>query len=232
VLRLSSDLKIIQVILMKNSTIYGVSLILGSLGLIITMLFHPTGEDLRSTGEGTVHMIQIAVYTHALAIGSIPVGFLGFWGLSRFLGADRPTVHGALILQGFSGIAGLCAAVCSGFGATSLAKQTMRTDDALAKQFLQTIYQYNGMINQGFAKVMLVALTVALMMWSACLLRSKGFGRILGIGGMLIGSVGLIAFLLGVLRLDVLGFGLFVFANSSWTLAVGIWMIRIENVDH
>lgn len=213
---------------MKTTSIYGLALIIGSIGLTVTMIFHPTGTDIQSVSAGNTHAVQIAILTHSLAIGSIPLCFFGFLGLSRILGSKRPAIQGALILLGLSYIAGMCAAVYSGFGSTSLAKQILKTSDASSSQILQSMLQYNGYLNQGFAKVMFVSLAASIVLWSACLLRFQVTEKLMGIAGILIGGAGLATFLIGTLRLDVHGFGIFVFAQTVWTISLGLWMVQMR----
>lgn len=212
--------------IMKKTTIYGIALILGTLGFIVTMIFHPTGADIMNNNENSFHGIQVAIYTHGLAIGSIPVAFLGFWGLSRLLGTERISVQLALIFYGFGCIAAMCAAVCSGFGATSLAKLVLKTDSESAKQILLVVYQYNGFMNQGFAKVFVVTLSIAIILWSYNLWQKNLIGKIIGTLGGLFSLFYLIIFFTGTVRLDVAGFGLIIFVHAVWSILLSIWIIK------
>lgn len=214
---------------MKNSNLYAIAIILGTLSIITTMLFHPTGADILPSSQNSSHMIQVNVFMHSLAIAGIPISFIGFLGFSRRFGLDNFSIQSALVLYGLNGIAGVCAAVFSGFGATGLAKFMMKTTDETQKQFLQIVYHYNGVMNQGFAKILVVASSTAVILWSVSLLRENRFGNVIGIFGCLIGTVSLIAFFLGFLQLDVYGFGVFVFAQAFWTISVAVWMLGAKN---
>ena len=214
---------------MKNTTFYALCLILGSLGFIVTMIFHPTGADVTANNENAAHSIQVAIYTHGFGIGSLPLSFLGFWGLSLLLGLERILTRIALAFYGFGAIAGMCAAVCSGFGATALAIIMLKTTDESSKQILQTVYSYNMFMNQGFSKILVVFSSVAVICWSISFLKKQGFGKILGVLGCVVGGMSLLTFFAGVLHLDVHGFGLFVFAQALWTILVAVWMFRLED---
>lgn len=216
---------------MRDTTIYGSALIIGALGMLVTMVLHPTGPEIRSAGTNAAHAIEVAVYVHALAISTLPVGFFGFMGLSRQLGGNGVATQFPLILYGFSSLTGMCAGVFSGFGATQVVKQILKTDEPNANQFLQLIYQYNGTMNQGFAKVMFVSLAFAIVIWSVRLLQANGMGKAIGAAGIILGSSSLLAFVFGLLRLDVYGLGLFVLANSIWTLALAAWLIRSAQLN-
>jgi hypothetical protein len=216
---------------MKNSKQYAIALIVGLAGMVVTMLIHPSGPDIHSAGEGSLHAIQVNIFTHSLAIASIPVSFFGFLGLSRILGIEQPRIQAALISYGFSGIAGMCAAVCSGFGASGLAKQIITNESESSRQILDMMLHYNGYMNQGFAKVMVVASSIAVVLWSLSFLKMSGFARIIGILGILIGMVSLAAFFVGFLKLDVYGFGLFIFAQSLWIALISWWLISSKDKE-
>ena len=83
---------------MKHSSIYGAALIVGAVGMVVTMIFHPTGHDLLSQAEQIARRNElITVITHSLALASIPILIFGFSGLSRRLGWDSPPASAALI---------------------------------------------------------------------------------------------------------------------------------------
>jgi hypothetical protein len=59
---------------MKQSSIYGTALIVGALGTVVTMIFHPTGHDLLGPADEIARrneMITVAV--HSLVLVSIPI---------------------------------------------------------------------------------------------------------------------------------------------------------------
>jgi hypothetical protein len=215
---------------MKHSTIYGIALIAGSLGGVVTMIFHPTGADLIGQAEHIArHNEMMTVAAHSLALVSIPLSFFGYVGLSHLLRWDRAATIAALVAYGFASVAAMCAAVVSGFVAPVLTRQMPAADES-ARQILQTVFHYNGYLNQGFAKVFVVASSVAVILWSFSLLKSGRFARIIGVVGCVVGLISLAAFFGGHLRLNVHGFGLFMFAQSAWAILVGALLCRPEDL--
>ena len=100
---------------MKHSSIYGIALIVGAVGGVVTMIFHPTSHDLIGPVDQIARRNEIiTVATHGLALVSIPISLFGFLGLSRRLGLDRPLVSAALVFYSFAAVAAMCAAVASG----------------------------------------------------------------------------------------------------------------------
>src|SRR5215211_8555707 len=65
----------------------GIALIVFVILLVFTMLLHPSGGSI----EHLIRITNVIVVTHAIAIFSLPFGWIGFWGLTRTLGTERPT---------------------------------------------------------------------------------------------------------------------------------------------
>src|SRR5689334_2571941 len=148
---------------MKHSSLYGIALIVGALGSVVTMIFHPTSHNLL---EPVVQRDEIiAVATHTLALISIPISVFGFLGLSRRLGLDRPLVSAALVVYLFATVAAMCAAVASGLIAPVITRR-MLTEDESTRQPLRLVLWYDSLLNQGFAKVFFTAFSLALILWS------------------------------------------------------------------
>jgi urea transporter len=214
---------------MKHSSIYGIALIAGSLGGVVTMIFHPSGADLIGPAEHVIrHNEMMTVVAHSLALVSIPLSLFGYVYLSYRLGWGRAATIAALVAYGFASVAAMGAAVASGFVAPAITRRMPAADES-ARQVLQTVFHYNGYLNQGFAKVFVVASSVAVILWSITLLKSSGFARIIGVIGCVVGIVSLAAFFGGHLRLNVHGFGLFIFAQSAWAILVGALLCRPED---
>lgn len=61
---------------MKHKQIYGIAIILGILGSIVTMALHPMGHDILDNAEDIFRRFEmLAVAIHALAICSLPLLF-------------------------------------------------------------------------------------------------------------------------------------------------------------
>lgn len=100
---------------MKHSKIYGFALIIGTLGGIITMIFHPTGHDLLNQPDDIARRNElIAVAVHILAIISLPIVFFGLLGFCRRLDIENPLVSLGLVVYRFGEFAVMSAAVLSG----------------------------------------------------------------------------------------------------------------------
>ncbi|NJM53792.1 MAG: hypothetical protein HC846_10645 [Blastocatellia bacterium] len=216
---------------MKHTKIYGIALIIGTLGGIITMVFHPTGHDLLNQPDEIARRNElIATAVHVLAIISLPITFFGLLGFCRRLGLANPLVSLGLIVYGFGSIALMSAAVLSGLVGPVLTRKILEADEA-TKKILSAILRSNYELNQGFDKIFVVATVVAFILWSILLLKKSRFMQLTAILGFIIGVLSLVGVFSGHLRMDIHGFGAFIFAQSVWLILVAIFMIRGESRD-
>ena len=201
----------------------GTILIAGSLASVLVMSLHPTSHDLldpqRSQGQA-----HLNVLVHSLALAATPALFMGLLGLWCRLGAPG-LATAAIVAFGFGGVAILSAAVASGFVATEVFAR-LREGEGHSRELYHVLAAYTGMLNQGYAKVSVVAWSVAILLFSVAILRSRQMSRAAGIGGIIVGAGVLLVFLSGHVRLNVHGYGMVVFAQSAWLVWIGILLCR------
>ena len=196
---------------MKRDVVSGTLLIVGSAGGVVVMALHPTAHGLMNPESGP-HLTQVNAMVHGLALAAVPAVVLGLLGLRRRLGPSDLATAG-LVAYGWASVAVLSAAVASGFVAPGVI-----ADEA----FLS----YTRLLNQGFAKVNVVASCVAILLFAWAILRKRSLSRVAGIVGAAVAAVILLLFLVGHLRLDVHGFGIVTFAQSAWLIWIGILLCR------
>jgi hypothetical protein len=207
----------------------GVALIAGSAGMIITMIFHPTGK----VGPGGVEsMVRMLVGVHSLALASLPVLFVGAWGLSRRVAsANRPAMT-ALVLYAFAMVAVMNAAVFDGLVAPNLIRQIVLTHDTATpgtSEGWRLAFNYNSYLNQAFARLYAVASSMAIVLWSVVIVRGHALGWGVGIYGCILGPITVIGVVSGLLNPDVHGFGLLIFGQALWFIVVGVQLCRVRN---
>jgi hypothetical protein len=100
---------------MKTNGTYGVALIVGTLGAVVTMAFHPTGFDPHASAEAVAHEMSILVAVHTLALLSIPILVFGFVGVTMRAGWRRPEALLAFIIYGLSAVAIMFAGIIGWF---------------------------------------------------------------------------------------------------------------------
>jgi len=148
----------------------------------------------------------LSVGVHALALACLPVAFFGALILSQRLDA-----LGALVTYGFAVVAVMNAAVYSGLVAPKVVGQ------------LPDLFRYTWYQNQAFALVYVMASCVAIVLWSVAMLKGA---RAIGIAGLVLGPLIIIALLSHLIGLDVHGFGAIAFTESAWFIACGVWLLR------
>lgn len=210
---------------MKRDLFSGIALILGALIGVGIMAAHPTAHDVTgaSNPEAQAHL---NVVVHAVAIAGLPLTFLGLLGLARRLGPSD-LANAALVAWGFGSVAGMGAAVASGFMASPLLLKSTQVEGP-ARDILHNLLQPIGLMNQGFAKVYVVAVAAGMLAWGLAIVRSGRMSKALGIAALLVGLAVLVAVVVVHMKLDVHGFGLVAIAESVWLVAVGVALMRGE----
>jgi hypothetical protein len=211
---------------MTNDRRSGAALIAGSAGMIITMILHPTG---KVGPEGIDAMVRMLVGVHALALASMPVVFLGAWGLSRRVASADRLAMMALVLYAFATVAVMNAAVFDGLVAPNLIRQIVFTHDtatAGTSEGWRLAFNYNSQLNQAFARVYAVASSMAILLWSVVIVRDRALARGVGIYGCVLGAITVAGVFSGRLNPDVHGFGLIIFGQALWFILSGASLCR------
>lgn len=206
---------------MRRDATAAAALIAGAIMGMVTMLLHPTGHRMAAD---FVHQAPLAVGVHALALAGVPILFFGALGLARRLGGGDLAIM-ALVVYAFASVAVSIAATASGFLATDLMRR-MATSGGVERVVLHELLDYTGSWNHAFARVFVVASSVAMVLWSIAILRSRALARWAGVLGVIVGVLTLLVSGFGHLRLDVHGFGAVVLAQAAWLISVGALMMR------
>ena len=204
----------------------GAALIAGSAGMIMTMAFHPTGHELVQPGQEAA-MAHAAIATHALALASLPVFFLGACGLARRVAGAGRLGFAGLVVYGFALVAVLSAAVLSGLVGPAIAHALLAAEPG-ERALWNVVGEFDHFMNQGFAQVYVVASSVAIVLWSAAILKSAALARGLGLYGCVLGPLAVLALVSGHVRLDVHGFGLIVLGQALWFVGAGVLLWRAQ----
>jgi hypothetical protein len=210
---------------MTDERLGGAALIAGAVGMMITMLLHPTGHALLSAGEGFAPMAALAAGVHALGIASMPVLLLGALVLTRRLAAPGRLAVVALVVYGFAMVAGMAAAAVSGFVGPGLAREVLAAEGAQMEVW-QAVASYNWRVNQAFTQVLTVGSSLALFLWSIAIVRRRDLPRGFAVYGLVAAPLTVLLLLVGHLRLDVHGFGLVVLAQAVWLIGTGVLLWR------
>jgi hypothetical protein len=191
--------------------------------MIITMISHPGGKISPAEVD---HVARMLIGVHSLAMASIPVIFLGAWGMSRRIGGADRLAWAGLVLYAVASIAVMNAAVCDGLLAPNLIRQIVSATPE-TRDGSRLVMNYNFQMNQAFARVYAVASSLAVVLWAVSILRNRTLGRGVGVYGVVLGAVTVAGIFSGFLTPDRHGFGMLIFGQAIWFLivAAGLWRL-------
>jgi hypothetical protein len=212
---------------MTRDAKYGCALIAGALAGWVTMLMHPTGNQLLADVQ---HVAPVGEAVHWLALAALPVSFFGAIGLARVIGARGEAALMGLVAYGMAQTAVMIAAVASGLLAPALAAQLVSAT-GMEHDLAAALFHYTGAINQAFARVYVIASSAAILLWSWAILEHARLSRAAGVFGAIVGVLVLAAATIGHLRLDVHGFGAVVLLQGFWMIAVGVLLTRSTHLS-
>jgi len=202
----------------------GLALIAGSVGMIITMGLHPSGHVSPAEMEP---MIRKLIGVHALALASVPVMFIGAWGLSQRGPTKDRMDMAALVFYAFALLEVANAAVADGLVTPGILRQMLASAGTpAAVDGWKMLSHYNFFVNQGYAQVFVASSSVAILLWSVAMLRKRDFSQGLAISGCILGTVTLLALFSGHLRLDTHGFGAVALGQAIWFIIAGSLLWR------
>lgn len=214
---------------MKDNRLGGIALIIGAVSGMITMSLHPVAGAHPITPEQFEKLAMLLIGVHVLAIAGIPFSFLGALALTRRLDSPGRMAVTGLVIYGLGLVAVMIAPAMSGLVGTEVIRK-MIAHGAESEQW-RTLMEYNFLINQAFAKIFVVASCSAIALWSFMIVKNRAFSIAIGIYGLLLGPVLVIAMMTGGLSLDVHDFGLIIFAQAIWLIAAGVLLARTHPID-
>ena len=199
----------------------GIALIIFTILLVFTMGLHPSGGSVA-------HLISITrmiVITHAIAILSLPFGWVGFQGLTKRIGSDNFGSMMASAMMALGLVAVMLAAATNGI---VLPIFLQHYEDASPEKIesIKPILRYSFAINHAFDYIYTVAFCLAILSWSIAILITKRLPVWLGWLGILVSVFAAVIFFSGMAVNNLQGFRVFVTSMVVWILLVGIVLCR------
>ena len=214
---------------MKDNRLGGIALIIGAVSGMITMSLHPVAGAHPITPEQFEKLAILMIGVHVLAIAGIPFSFLGALALTRRLDSPGRIAMTGLVIYGLGLVAVMIAPAMSGLVGTEIIRKMIAHGPGTEQW--RTLMEYNFLINQAFAKIFVVASCSAIALWSFMIVKNRALPIAIGIYGLLLGPVLVIAMMTGGLSLDVHGFGLIIFGQAIWFIVAGILLCRAHPSD-
>lgn len=211
----------------SSSRIAGSWIALASLLSVVVMAHHPTAVS-RGLGGFVEEVQRGAVFNgavHGILVALAAVLFCGFTFLASRLGMNSFAVRGGLVAYGMGLAAMTAAASLNGFILAEFVSH-YHSSAAADLETMQHALRLIHAANQVCSRLGVVALSLAVVLWSASLARWPGLPRAVGILGAVAGGLPLVALLSGHLPMNVHGVLAFVVAQTVWDLAVAMLLIR------
>lgn len=199
----------------------GISLITGSILVILTMVLHPSGGNM----EHIIRISKTITITHALAIFCLPIILFGFYGLTmRLMDTMRLSILAFLILT-FGCIAAMFAALVNGLTVPYfLGQYTDRLEEN--REVLKPILNYSFAMNTSLDYIFIVAFCLAIALYSIVILRTDKFPKWIGYFGLLFIIFLSVGAITGFVFTSLTGFRIVVFSLAGWILSAGFLTMR------
>ena len=189
--------------------------------MVLTMLLHPSGGDMQHI----LKISRIAIISHSLGLLSTVFTAFGFYGLASALLTQSRISFLGLSFAGFALVAVLLAALLNGLVLPMYVMQ--QSGIAEEKQdTIKLIIQYGVTINAALDYVFIAGYSVAMLIWSAGMLRTEKFPAWLGIWGILLVGISMIAALFQLNFISVTGFTVYVIGIVSWIVSAAFILIK------
>lgn len=197
----------------------GISILFGATLATLTMVLHPMGGNLADIAKTK----NVFLFSHSLAIFSIPFLAFGFWGLSTILATKSKAsfIGFAFICLGL--IAALIAGTINGFVLPQFA--SLYFDSTIDIKIVQTIRSYGNFINLSMDYIFIGSVLISILIWSIVILQTKQLSKWQGYYGLLFILICTIGFLSNFNFTSVFGFGLFILGIVSWKVLAGILLL-------
>lgn len=200
----------------------GALLVVTSALSVFAMLHHPTthGHGLAALNSladqgGFAAMIHGSLL--ALMLGQL----IGQAGLATRLGWGRLVVQGAFLAQAAGALALTGAAVINGFALSTLAQRLLAAGMTDPAHYLPSLWALSAQ-SAAWAQLGTGAWAIALLLWGLAVWPQQRWLAFAALPLVLVPLAGG----LGLIRLDVLGFGAVVAAQGIWAVAAGTLLLR------
>lgn len=209
---------------MTDNRMSGLALLAASAGLILTLSLHPSG---RITPAQVDQIVRKLVAVHSLGLATLPFTFLGALGLARVLASPNRLGIIGLVFYGFAAAAMLCGVVADGLVTPSLLRQMVAASPGTStSDAWHMIFKYNDYLDMALVNVSMVASAVAIAAWSVAIVRSAALPRGIGVYGLILGVIALLAVFSGRLNPEHV-IHIVVVSQCSWFLFVGILLWQL-----
>lgn len=197
----------------------GISLLTGAVFATMTMALHPVGGSL----EEIARKKGVFLFTHSLALFTIPFLAFGFWGLATALLTKSRLSFLSFAICCFALIAVMVAGTVNGFVLPVFASNY--SGSTVDGTVLQTVRYYGWILGSSMDYIFITGLSLAIVLWSIIMITTRQLSVWLGWYGLLIVAGTVLGLLLKFNFTTKYGFGLFIFTIVSWLIVASLQLI-------
>ncbi len=201
----------------------GISLIIGSVLGVITMVIHPVGGSI----DHLISISTVIIASHTIALFSIPFLMFGFWGLSRRIGFDNSFSVLALVTASLGLIAVMIAAAVNGI-VVPFFVDNLKGASPEKIQTAEMILSFGFSLNQAFDYIFVGGICQAFLLWSIAIVKGKVFPKWIAFLGIALGLGFLIVMISGFVFSNLQGFRIFFFPIVAWMVSAGILLQKVK----
>ena len=213
----------------KHLRLSGWALIAGSVGLLVTIVLHPSERGLFDPAQ-TESVGRTTIMAHSIALFALPLLFIGAVGIYRRIGWNSSVALAGLIIYGFALVAILNAVVIDGLVTPGLARAIANATPDKAAEW-NIALKHNGLLDQAFMNVFLIASSLAVALWSVAIVRTGAVARVIGILGFLLSAGTIVALVTGLLSRNLHLFLLALVGQAIWFLSNGVQLCRSNETE-
>ena len=197
----------------------GISLLTGAVLATITMAIHPVGGSLAEIAARK----GVFIFTHSLALISIPFIAFGFWGLATALVTKSRISFLSFAVSCFGLIAVMAAGTLNGFVLPMFASNYSgsKVDGAV----LQAVRDYGWLLGSSMDYIFITGVSLAIAIWSGIMIATGHLSKWLGYYGLLIVVVTVSGLFMEFNFTSDVGFGVFIFTLVSWLIIAAMLLI-------
>jgi len=191
--------------------------------LVFTMVLHPAGGSV----EHLINITGVIVVTHAIAILSLPFGWIGFLGLTRKIGIDHLGAQLGLGMISLALVAVMLAAATNGL-VLPIFLQHYKAASPEAIAAIKPIMQYSSAVNHAFDYIYTGTFCLAILCWSITMLITRSFPAWIGWLGIALPIITVSIFIAGVAVNNLQGLRIFVSSIVVWLVLTGLVLYKQE----
>jgi hypothetical protein len=203
----------------------GITIIGASILSVCFMVYHPRvhAHGMSEFVEAIRAELLVNGVVHGSLIALSGVLAAGYSVLTARI--DGVLARIGLVSFGLGVVCGTAAASINGLIMPQFVLSAARKSSA-DLDALRPILDFCHSANQVCSRMWVVALAIAIVLWSLALVQRTGSARTIGVLGILLGLTPLVALALGYLPMDIHGVLAFIVTQTIWSVAVGVLLIR------